>query len=143
LAPDAPLAELGGGRKILERQVRQLVRLVDDLLDASRITSGKLELRRKVVELAPLIAAAVESARPLAEQKRQHLSVTIPASPIRLDCDDVRLTQVFHNLLINAVKYTPAGGRIDLAATLDGAEVAVVVADNGTGIAPDESTKIF
>ena len=132
-----------GGRQIIERQVSQLVRLVDDLLDASRITSGKLELRRAPAELAPIVAAAADAVRPLADQKRQELSIEIPTEPVKLFCDGARLTQVFLNLLNNAVKYTPSGGRIKFAATHDADEVRVVVSDNGMGVEESERFKIF
>jgi CheY-like chemotaxis protein/two-component sensor histidine kinase len=132
-----------GGRQIIERQVGQLVRLVDDLLDASRITSGKLELRRSPAQLRPIIMAAADAVRPLATERRQQFFVTVPDEPVDLDCDSVRLTQVFLNLLNNAVKYTPAAGRIDLIAKRDADGVLIQVSDTGAGLQQGDHARIF
>jgi signal transduction histidine kinase len=135
--------ELKWARDVVDRQVNQLVRLVDDLLDASRISSGKLELRRETVDLVPIVANAVEANRPLAEGKSHCLEVSLPSKPIHVDGDPARLTQIFQNLLNNAIKYTPAGGRIDL--TLDAAkgEVVARIRDEGVGISRADLPHVF
>ena len=96
----------------MERQLGQMIRLVDDLLDLSRITRDKLELRMDQVELAPVLHQAVEACKPLAEQVGHALHVDLPSEPVYLHADPVRLAQVFSNLLINSCKYTPPGGQI-------------------------------
>jgi len=127
---------------IVDRQVTHLVRLVDDLLDASRISRGKMVLTRKVVELNGLIADAVESMR--AVEGREHELVVVPSpAPIYLDADAVRLTQVFINLLNNAVKFTPKGGRIVLSVEAAADCVDVRIKDTGEGIAADDLTRVF
>ena len=127
---------------VIERQVNHVVRLVDDLLDVSRIKQGKLELRRHVIEIADVIAKAVEIANPLLEQRRHALTVEAP-SGLTVNADSVRLAQVFGNLLNNAAKYTPEGGRIDVVASRHGADVAVRVTDNGVGIPQDMLGRVF
>ena len=121
-------------RAIIERQVVQMVRLVDDLLDVNRITRNKLELRKGRVELAAVIQAAVETSRPLLDQGKHHLDVKLPEETIHLDADITRLAQVFSNLLNNSAKYTDPGGEIYLGATVEGGNVVVRVRDNGIGI---------
>jgi PAS domain S-box-containing protein len=140
-SPDQEL--IGQARQTMHRQLRNLERLVDDLLDISRITQDKLELRRQRVELAPLVQQAVEACRPLADAAGHRLSIDLPPEPIPLDADSVRLTQVFSNLLNNACKYTPPGGTIAIAALRDGNETIVTVKDSGIGIAPDVLPRIF
>jgi PAS domain S-box-containing protein len=130
-------------RETMERQLGQMVRLVDDLLDLNRITHNRLELRQGQVELAAVVQQAVEAARPLAEAARHQLQVSVPAEPCHLYADSARLAQVFGNLLTNSCKYTPAGGRIALAAVCDGNNVTVSVKDNGAGIPPDKLDRIF
>jgi PAS domain S-box-containing protein len=134
---------LGQVRSTLERQLGQMVRLVNDLLDVNRITRGKLELRKEYVELAPILHQSVESCRPLAQRARHELSVSLPPEPIHLDADPVRLAQVFGNLLNNACKYTEPGGRIGLTAERQGSDVVVSVRDNGLGIPSDKLASIF
>jgi PAS domain S-box-containing protein len=121
-------------RDVVDRQMNQLTRLVDDLLDVSRIVQGKLTLKRALLDLIAVIEQAVEAARPVMEGRRHTLTVSVPHSSIRLDGDAVRLIQVFSNLLDNAAKYTPEGGGVWLTATLAGGEVAVSVRDTGEGI---------
>ena len=121
-------------RGMMERQLGQLVRLVDDLLDISRINRGKLELRKSRIDLASVIDNAVETVRPLIESKGHELIVKVPPAPVYLDADLTRLSQVFWNLLNNSAKYTDPGGRIELIARVDDKEVVVVVRDNGMGI---------
>jgi len=136
-------------RTMMERQLTQMVRLVDDLLDVSRITRGKIELRKERVELAAVVASAVETSRPLIEASGHELTVTLPPEPIPLDADLTRLAQVFSNLLNNAARYTEQGGHIWLTAELASGgrqppdEVVVKVRDTGLGIPADMLPKIF
>ena len=130
-------------RETMERQVGHLVRLVDDLLDMSRITRNKLELREERVELASVIHAAVEICRPLVEGAKHEVIVTLPPEPIYLDADPVRLSQVFSNLLNNSCKYTEPGGHITVTAERHGSDVVVKVRDNGIGIPPDMLARVF
>lgn len=127
----------------IDRQLVHLVRLVDDLLDMSRISRGKLELRREPIELASVIHQAVETARPLAEAAHQLLSVTLPPQPIYLDGDPVRLTQVVSNLLNNACKFAGRHGHIQLTVERRDKQVAITVKDNGIGIPPHMLEPIF
>ena len=128
---------------MVQRQVRHIVRLVDDLLEVSRITRGKIELRRAPAVLADILHAALETNRPLIEQAGHRLQVDLPDEPLVLDADSVRLTQVFSNLLNNAAKYTPPGGDITLAARRAGGEVEVSVRDNGIGIPAAMLGRVF
>jgi PAS domain S-box-containing protein len=137
------LAVIEQARDTLERQVAQTVRLVDDLLDVSRISRDKLELRKQHVELRSVIEHALETCGPLIEASRHELSVTLPSEPIWLHADPARLTQVFGNLVNNACKYTPPRGRIMLSARPDGQEVIVSISDTGIGIPPDKLTTVF
>ena len=119
------------------------MRLVDDLLDVSRVMRGKIELRRERVELATVVARAVETVQPLVDAQGHELSVRLPPESLPLDADPVRLAQVVGNLLTNAAKYTEPGGRIWLTAERDGDEAVLRVRDNGIGIAPDMLPRIF
>lgn len=130
-------------RGMMERQVDQMVRLVDDLMDLSRISRGKIELRRERVSLADVLAGAVETSRPLIEEMRHELLITPTTEPVVVDADLTRLAQVFMNLLNNAAKYSERGGRISLTATRDGSEVVVSVKDTGIGIAAEQLPRIF
>jgi two-component system, sensor histidine kinase len=130
-------------RAMMARQLRQLVRLVDDLLDVSRITTGKLTLRREALELHEVIANAVEIARPLIESRRHELDVKLPHRAMPLHGDATRLAQVFSNLLNNAAKYTEPGGRIALSATVHDGCVEVTIVDNGIGIDPQMLPQVF
>jgi PAS domain S-box-containing protein len=130
-------------RAVIDRQVQHLTRLVDDLLDISRITRNKLVLRRSPIELADVIAGAVESTRPLLEQCGHELTVSLPPEPVCVDGDGVRLTQVFQNLLNNAAKYTERGGRVSLTAERQDDAVVVRVKDTGVGIPPDTLPRLF
>lgn len=130
-------------RSMMERQVQQMVHLIDDLLDVSRITSGKLQLRKKRVLLAVVIQSAVELSRPLIEAQSHELSITLPEEPVYLDADATRLSQVISNLLNNAAKYTEKGGRIWLTAVRQGSQVAVSVRDTGIGIPAEHLSHIF
>jgi signal transduction histidine kinase len=138
----------GGGpaervHEMMERQVSHMVRLVDDLLEVSRITRGKIELRRERVELAAVVRSAVETSRPLLDSARHRLAVALPPEPLFLDADPVRLSQVIANLLNNAAKYTEEGGQVWLTARREGAEAAVSVRDSGLGIPPEMLPRVF
>jgi PAS domain S-box-containing protein len=130
-------------RGMMERQLKQMVRLIDDLLDVSRITRGKLALRRERVELAAVVQSAIETARPLLETAGHELTVALPPEPVPLDADPTRLAQVFANLLTNAAKFTDRGGRIRLAAERQGGKVVVSVRDNGVGIPAESLPRLF
>jgi signal transduction histidine kinase/ActR/RegA family two-component response regulator len=121
-------------QEVVDRQTRHLIRLVDDLLDVSRITRGKVELRKQTVEVRDVLAKATEIASPLLEQRRHHFEVHAPPRGLRLDADEVRLSQVVANLLTNAAKYTPPGGHILLSARREGADAVIEVRDDGIGI---------
>jgi PAS domain S-box-containing protein len=138
-----PHPELQFARAVIDRQVTQLTRLLDDLLDMSRITQNKLHLRMERVELAPIVELAVEMSNPVIEAQRHRLEVDLPPSHMFVEADSTRLAQVFSNLLINAAKYTPPGGHIRLTATVSGDEVAISVIDTGRGIAPDDLARVF
>jgi PAS domain S-box-containing protein len=135
--PQVDGATAGRVRSMMEQQVRNLTRLVDDLLDVSRITRGKIRLRKETTDLAAVVGHAVETVRPLVELQKHELAVSLPDEPVYLEADPTRLEQVLTNLLNNAAKYTEAGGHIRLSAVREGAEVVVRVGDNGMGI-PDE-----
>ncbi|HET6725077.1 MAG TPA: PAS domain-containing protein [Gammaproteobacteria bacterium] len=128
---------------VMERQVNHLVRLVDDLLDISRVSRGRIDLRRSRVRLNDLIDNAIEISRPLIDERRHELTISVPPAPAWLDADAERLTQVFVNLLNNAAKFTPPGGSIVLTAEVNGAMVSISIRDNGIGIDGDELARIF
>jgi PAS domain S-box-containing protein len=128
---------------MMQRQLEQMVRLVDDLLDVSRISRGKLELRREQVELAAVVGRAVETSRPLIDHLGHELTVTLPEQPVLVDADPTRLAQVFANLLNNSAKYMDRGGHIRLTAERQGGDVVVSVKDTGIGIAADQLPRIF
>ncbi len=130
-------------RSMMERQTQQLARLIDDLLDVSRITQGKLQLRTVRLELAEVMQSAVDAARPCIDEASHELRVTLPSQPLYLDADPNRLAQVFSNLLNNAAKYTPQGGRIWLSAERQQREVVVTVGDTGIGIPEGKKASIF
>jgi PAS domain S-box-containing protein len=130
-------------RAMMDRQLGHMVRLIDDLLDISRISQNKMELRKARVLLADVIASAVEAARPLIEAARHELTVHQPTGPVFLDADLTRLAQVFGNLLTNSAKYTKPGGHIWLSAERTGPEVIVAVRDTGIGIPADALPRIF
>lgn len=130
-------------QEVIDRQIRHMTRLLDDLLDVSRISYNKLELRRERVELSASIRSAIETSRPLVDAGRHLLTVTLPAEPVYLHADPVRLTQIFSNLLSNAAKYTEPGGHIEIRAERCGDEVFIAVSDDGIGIAPEMMAQIF
>jgi two-component system CheB/CheR fusion protein len=129
--------------EVIERQVAHMSRLLDDLLDASRITRGMLGLQKGRTELTTVLGTAIEAARPVLDAKRHALALDLPSQAVRLEADAVRLAQVFSNLLINAGKYTDPGGRITLRARQESEELVVSVRDNGIGIAADMMPRLF
>ena len=135
---------------VMTRQVAQMVRLVDDLLDVARISQGKIEIRRERVEVSPVILSAVDAARPLCDRHGHELIVTLPSEPVVLNADPTRLAQIVGNLLNNACKFTPPGGHIWLTVTPSAAsgpgrpsQVAICVRDTGIGIAGDQLANVF
>jgi signal transduction histidine kinase len=142
LAPVAPVV-VEEARAILKRQTGHVVRLVEDLLDVSRITRGKVRLRKEVVDLATVVERALSSVRSLVADRGQDLSVSLPPDPVLVNGDPTRLEQAVGNLLNNAAKYTPHGGRIELIVELEADQVAIRVKDTGAGIADEMLPKIF
>ena len=129
---------------MIDRQVSHMVRLIDDLLDVSRITAGKLPMRKARVQLGDILSLAIETARPHLQQSHHHLTVSVPPAPVYLDGDSARLAQVFANLLHNASKYTEPGGEISLAARItESGDAEVSVRDNGIGIPPEFLPRLF
>jgi len=129
--------------EMMDRQFQQLLRLIEDLLDISRITRGKVVLRKEPVELAGIVRDAVESSRAAIESQRHDLSVSLPSRPVYVEGDPVRLAQVLSNILNNAAKFTPREGRIRLDAVTESGTLIVRVQDNGIGIRPEMLGKIF
>jgi signal transduction histidine kinase/ActR/RegA family two-component response regulator len=144
LGPDNPDPEtVRWARDLMGRQVGQMVRLVDDLLDLSRIMQGKLEIHLKPVQLTAIIANAVETARPVIDAKSHALTISLPAEPVTLNADSIRLSQAITNLLTNAAKYSEPNGHITLTARGDGPEVTIRVGDSGLGISPEALPHLF
>ena len=139
--PDDP--ELQWTTAVVEHQVEQITRLVDDLLDVSRIGQGKIHLQRELVDLADVVARAVESSRPLIDARKQHLEVSLPEQAVEVEGDLLRLVQVVSNLLNNGAKYTGEGGRIELSVEADGDQAILRVRDTGVGIAAAMLPRIF
>ena len=135
--------QLRWARDVIERQARVMSRLVDDLMDVSRITRGKVELRKQRLNLAEVIARAMETARPLLEARRHSVQAHMPPQPLFLLADPTRLEQVFANLLNNAAKYTPECGRIDVQARSDGHDAVISLRDNGIGIDAESLPLVF
>lgn len=129
--------------EIIERQVADMSRLLDDLLDVARLTRGTLELQKVRTELAPILTAATGTVRPLLEAKRHTLTLDLPAHTVHVEADAARLERVFSNLLVNAAKYTDPGGRIHLRAAHGGQTIIVSVSDNGNGISPQMLPRLF
>ncbi|MGE5640021.1 MAG: response regulator [Clostridia bacterium] len=141
IAPSDP--RLAWARDVVDRQVTHMAQLVDELLDVSRITQGKIALRREQVELGKVLSHAVETARPLVEARRQRLDLSLPGAPVWMTGDFARLAQVVANLLNNAAKYTQEGGRIELSASAASGEATIVVRDNGMGIDRELLPRVF
>jgi CheY-like chemotaxis protein len=129
-------------RAVIDRQVRHLARLVDDLLDVSRIARGKIELRQQILEIADIVGSAVEATSPLLEERRQHLHVDVPRG-LLVRGDTTRLTQVVVNVLTNAARYTEPGGQIHIKARQQDDEIEIRVKDTGIGISTDMLPRIF
>jgi len=130
-------------RAVLDRQMKQMTRLIDDLLDLSRISHGKLELKREQVNLRAIVDSAVEITRAVLEAQGHALQIDLPAEPVYLNADPTRLSQIFSNLLNNAAKYTDRGGSIRLSGRCDGDHVVVRLKDNGVGIAREDLQRVF
>jgi signal transduction histidine kinase/CheY-like chemotaxis protein len=141
LPPSDPDYQQAAG--VLQRQLRQMERLVDDLLDISRITRGVIDLRREETDLVAMVRDAADAIRPMAERRRHQLELQAPPTKLLISADPSRLQQILTNLLANAIKYTPPGGKIVFAAEAQGAEAVVRVQDNGIGILPDLLPHIF
>ena len=142
-SPHASEAQRRWSQEVIERQVQHMALLLDDLLDVSRITRGKVELRRQRVRLASIVDAAIETARPFLDARRHGLTLDVPAEPIELDVDPMRIAQVLSNLLTNAAKYSEAGRQIAVAAARDDGGVAISVRDAGIGIEPELLPRVF
>ena len=138
---DAEIAERA--RKTLGRQVEQMTRLVDDLVDVNRISRGVVELRKTSLELASIVHQTVATCRPVADRANQQITVTLPPQTVYLNGDPVRLSQILYNVLHNASKFTPTGGRIDFIVERQGRDVVFTIRDNGMGIAPDKVESVF
>jgi len=139
--PDGESAE--DIRAMMDRQLTQMVRLIDDLLDVSRISQGKIELRRERLQAAEIVRLALEASRPLIENHGHSLTVDVPDAAIWLDADPTRMAQVLGNLLNNAAKYTPEGGHVGLSLRAENGEAVIAVSDNGLGIPPAMQSRIF
>jgi PAS domain S-box-containing protein len=141
--PKLDTQQLSWAQAVIQRQVGHMALLLDDLLDVSRITRGKLTLKRETVTFASVVDAAVETARPLLDRKQHEMNVELPSGELVLNADPLRLSQVFSNLLNNAAKYTDPGGHVALTARVEQRTVVVEVSDDGIGIAPDAITHVF
>jgi len=128
---------------VIQRQVKHMAWLLDDLLDVARITLGKLDLKKQHITLNSVVDSAVEAVRPLLDSKSHRFAVSIPSEPIILDADPLRLSQVLSNLLTNAAKYTDAGGHITLSGRIEGGTLSLAVKDNGIGIPVESLNGIF
>jgi CheY-like chemotaxis protein len=128
---------------MMERQVRQLAHLIDDLLDIARVTNGKVEIRKTRVDLNAIVTNAVETSLPLIDKHRHALDLQLHAAPLPVQADATRIAQVIGNLLTNAAKYTPPGGALSLRVTQDGAHAVVTVSDNGVGIPAASLESVF
>ena len=141
LAPNAETATRA--REMMERQLTQMIRLIDDLLDVSRVSRGKIELKKEPIDLKTVIGLATETSLPLIEAGRHHLTMRLPQEPLPVDADPTRLAQVFSNLLNNSAKYTPDGGHIDVSARRYDGGVEVRVKDDGVGIPQSMLPEVF
>jgi PAS domain S-box-containing protein len=130
-------------REVIDYQIRQMAQLVDDLLEISRVTRGKVRLHKERVDVATIVAYAVETSRPILDAHRHHFSISLPPQPVYVHADQVRLAQVLSNLLNNAAKYTNDGGQIRLSVGVEGPDVAFRVRDNGVGIPAEMLSRVF
>jgi signal transduction histidine kinase/ActR/RegA family two-component response regulator len=142
-APTANDAQRQWGREVIARQVEHMALLLDDLLDVSRITRGRLDLKKEYVSLGKLVATAVETARPLIDAKQHTLAVNLPDEPVELNVDPLRIAQALSNLLTNAAKYTDPGGHIGVVANVSRSGLQIEVRDTGIGIEPAAMPRIF
>jgi CheY-like chemotaxis protein len=136
-------AAMQQARDMAERQVQHMAHLLDDLLDVSRVSRGRIELRKEPVDMAALVSRTVEAVRAQIEESRHRLTIALSPEPLRVEGDPTRLEQVLTNLLTNACKYTDPGGAITIRADQEDRQVVVRVRDNGNGIAPDMLEKVF
>jgi signal transduction histidine kinase len=141
MSPDAEV--LDEVRGMMDRQLTHMVRLIDDLLDVSRVSQGKIELRKEYITLQSIIQTAVEGSRPFIDNANHTLTVEIPGETLWLNADLTRLAQVISNMLNNAAKYTPENGQIKLSAQKEGNDIVIKISDNGLGIPPDMLPKVF
>ena len=142
--PDLPQAQLAKSAAVIQRQVEHLVRLIDDLVDVSRITRGLISLRREPTDISAVVAQAIESSRPLIDTKHHSLTVTVPDDDsLKVDGDLARLSQILANIFNNAAKFTDPGGRIELTVARVGTEVVIKVADSGVGIEAEMLPRVF
>ncbi|MFC5497202.1 CheR family methyltransferase [Caenimonas terrae] len=143
LTPGVDGPDREAAAQVVRRQAQAMKSLMNDLLDVSRLTFGRLELHRQQVLLAPIVDAALETTRPLLDAAGHTLSVELPPYPVQLDADPLRLNQVLSNLLTNAIKYTPPGGRVELHVSFEGEHVLITVRDNGVGMKPEDIGRMF
>jgi PAS domain S-box-containing protein len=136
-------SDLEWAKEVIQRQIGNLARLIDDLLDVSRITRGKIVLRKQPVDLAPIIRSALENVRPLTEERKHEISLSLAAGELRLEADPLRIEQILVNLLTNAAKYTNAGGLISLTAGQENGDIVIRLKDTGIGIAKEMLPRIF
>jgi signal transduction histidine kinase/CheY-like chemotaxis protein len=141
--PGASAAAVEQSAGIVERQAKNLARLLDDLLDVSRITRGRIELRLQTVSIADAVTSALEATRPLVDERHQTVSVTLPPLPLNVQADPARLEQIIVNVLNNASRYTAPGGRIGVIASAEGGEAVLRIRDTGIGIAADVLPRVF
>ncbi|MEP6608505.1 MAG: PAS domain S-box protein [Burkholderiaceae bacterium] len=140
---DARQPVIASAIALIDRQTRHLTRLVDDLLDVSRINLGKIDLRKERIDVGSVVQNALETSRPLIDAAGHRLAISVPEDPVFVDADSVRLAQVFSNLLNNAAKYTEHGGSIELIGKRDGDEAVISIRDSGVGIAPEMLPHVF
>ena len=141
--PEAAASDAAQARDVIVRQVDQMTRLIDDLMDVSRITTGKLVLRISRIDLSNVISMALETSRPLIEENRHTLTMDLPETRVELDADPARVAQMLANLLTNAARYTSPGGELALSARVDENELVLSVRDNGLGIEPEMAARVF
>jgi PAS domain S-box-containing protein len=135
--------DLERSRDVTARQVKNFAHIIDDLLDVSRITQGKIQLHKQVIDAVPVVRNAVETVKPLVDERKHELLLSFTSTDLDIEADATRVEQMLVNLLANAVKYTPAGGRIQLIAGMEGAEFVCRVRDNGVGISPELLPRMF
>ena len=140
---DAEPSDVEWSMEVIHRQTGQLNRLIDDLLDVSRITQGMVQLRKETLDISEVLNRAVDAVRGLIDERHHTLNILLPPDPLTLEGDPVRMEQIFVNLLTNAAKYTDRGGQISLRATRENGQVAVSIRDNGVGIPPDKLPQMF